>query len=186
MKERKGIVKKIGIVFGVIIAIFLVINLIWFFGIKIRYMSLTKGIDKVVQTEEEKEMDINNITYEKVEDGYRYLVKETSYLNNSGFACVGKEEGMVIETDKGGNVISDNGTNISLFIWPEMFSGYTFGVDVENVNGWYQINVDKDGYYIEDKDVDPENQEKLKEILENNREEIDKLFDLADKMWDIR
>lgn len=54
---------------------------------------------------------------------------------------------MVFETDKDGNVISDKGTNISLFIWPNMFSGYTYGIDVENA---------------------------------------DELFDLADKMWNIR
>lgn len=186
MKERKQIVKKIGIVFGIIIAIFLIINLIWFFGIKIRYMNLTKGMDKVVQTEEEKEEGINNRSYEKVEDGYRYLVKGTSYLGDSGFACVSNEEGLVFETDKNGNVKSDNGTNISLFIWPKIFAGYTYGIDVENVDEWYQIDVDKDGHYIVDEDVDPEHQEKLKEVLEENQEEIDKLFDLADKMWDIR
>lgn len=186
MKERKQIVKKIGIVFGIIIAIFLIINLIWFLGIKIRYMNLTKGMDKVVQTKEEKEEGINNRSYKKIEDGYRYLVKGTGYLGNSGFACVSNEEGLVFKTDKNGNIKSDNGTNISLFIWPKMFTGYTYGVDVENVNEWYQIDVNKDGNYIVDEDVDPEYQEKLKEVLEENREKIDKLFELADKMWNIR
>ena len=31
-----------------------------------------------------------------------------------------------------------------------------------------------------------ENQEKLKSMLDDNRDEINKLFNLADKMWDIR
>lgn len=186
MKERMQIVKKIGIVFAIIIAIFMLINLIWFLGIKIRYMNLTKGIDKVVQTQEEKEEGINDRSYEKVEDGYRYLVKGTDYLSNSGFACVSNEEGLVLNTDEKGNVISDNGTNVTLFVWPKMFSGYTYGIDVENADESYQIEVDKNGDYIADEDVDPENQEKLKEVLEENREEIDKLFDLADKMWNIR
>lgn len=186
MNERKQIVKKIGVVFGIIIAFFLIINLFWFLGIKIRYMNLTKKIDKVVQTQEEREEGIKNNSYEKIEDGYRYLVKGTGYLGNSGFACVCKEEGLVFETDKNGNIKSDNGTNISLFIWPKMFASYTYGIDVENVDEWYQIEVDKYGHYIVDEDVDPENQEKLKEVLDKNREEIDKLFDLADNMWNIK
>lgn len=109
-----------------------------------------------------------------------------NYLSNSGFACVSNEEGMTFETDKDGNVISDSGTSITLYIWPKMFIGYTYGIDVENADEMNQINVDNKGQYIPDKNVDPENQKKLEEILEKNKEEIDNLFDLADKMWNIR
>ena len=113
-------------------------------------------------------------------------MKGASYLSHSGFLCVSDEEGLVFEQDKDGNVISDNGTAVSLYIWPKMFFGYTYGIDISNGDEWYQIEVDKDGQYIVDEDVDPENQEKRKELLEENREEIKKLLDLADKMWDIR
>lgn len=186
MNERKQIIKRIGIVFGVIIAIFLIINLVWFLGVKTRYMQLEKKLDKVVQTEEEKEEGIKKDSYEKTENGYKYQVKGTGYLGNSGFALVSDEEGLVLETDEKGNVISDNGTHVALYIWPKMFSGYTYGIDISNADDWYQIEVDKDGQCLVDEDRDPEQQEKRKKVLEENREEINKLFELADKMWNIR
>ena len=67
-----------------------------------------------------------------------------------------------------------------------MFSGYTYGIDIDNWEEVYQIYVDKNGNYISNENVEDEEAEKRKALLEEYREEINKLFELADKMWDIR
>jgi len=45
------------------------------------------------------------------------------------------------------------------------------------------VEIDEDGNYIP---FENEDQEKLKSILDDNRNEINKLFDLANKMWDLK
>lgn len=186
MNERKKIGKKIVIVFGIIMGIFLIINAVWFFSVKTRYNNLTEKLDKVVQTEDEREEGINRNSYVKTENGYTYKVKGPDYLHNTGFLYIGAEGGIVYEIDENGDVISDNQVFVSLFIWPEIFGGYSFGIDVDWGESWCQINVDENGEYIPTEGVDPDEQEELKQLLEENREEVDKLFELADEMWDIR
>ena len=147
MKDNKKY-KIILIVIGIIVGIFAIINLVWFVGVK-----------------------------------SRYIVKDTGYLSNSGFLSVSIAKDIVIEIDDDGNEIASDFIKVTLFIWPELFSGYTYGIDIDYGDYFYQINGEKDGNYIP---YENENQEKLKSMLDDNRDEINKLFNLADKMWDIR
>lgn len=166
--------KKILIIIGIIIGIFAIINLVWFVGVKSRYIELTKSFNN-----SKNELGY----YTKDIDGYRYIVKDTGYLNHSGFANVSIAKDIVIEFDDEGNEVASDFTKVTLFIWPKWFNGYTYGIDIDYGDYFYQINVDKDGNYIPHEN---EEQEKLKSLLDDNRDEINKLFDLADKMWDIR
>lgn len=186
MSEKKVILKRVFIVFGIAIAIFVIINFVWFFGIKRRYIFLTEKMEKIAQTEEEKEQGINDNGYEKIIDGYRYLVKSVGYLGKSGFACISKEEGLMLEMDEQQNVVSDNGNCVSLYIWPSFWRGYDYGIDISSADENYQINIDSNGEYIEDENIDPDIQDKLKEVLKENENEIDKLFELANNMWGIK
>lgn len=165
--------KIILIVIGIIVGIFAIINLVWFVGVKSRYIELTKSFDN-------SKNELGN--YVKETDGYRYIVKDTGYLSNSGFLSVSIAKD-IIEIDDDGNEIASDFIKVTLFIWPEWFSGYTYGIDIDYGDYFYQINVEKDGNYIP---YENENQEKLKSMLDDNRDEINKLFNLADKMWDIR
>ena len=166
--------KIILIVIGIIVGIFAIINLVWFVGVKSRYIELTKSFDN-------SKNELGN--YVKETEGYRYIVKDTGYLSNSGFLSVSIAKDIVIEIDDDGNEIASDFIKVTLFIWPEWFSGYTYGIDIDYGDYFYQINVEKDGNYIP---YENENQEKLKSMLDDNRDEINKLFNLADKMWDIR
>lgn len=192
LKEDKKMIKKIAksqkenkrykkILIGIIVlvGIFVIINLIWFFSVKIRYIQLANGISKM-------ESFVEDIHYRKIKDGYQYVVKDTGYLGNSGFACISRGEGLVIETDEEGNEISNNGSMISLYLWPEKFNGYTYGIDIETSDYWYQIPIDKDGHYIKNENTNPDEEEKQQKALEENKEEIEKLLQLADEVWNIR
>lgn len=172
--KNSKIYKRILIIIGIIALIFLIINLIWFVGVKSRYLDLTKNFNN-------SKNELNN--YVKEIDGYRYIVKDTGYLGNSGFATVSIAEDIITELDDKGNEIPNSKKIVTLYIWPEWFEGYTYRIDIDDGNVWYQINVDYKGTYIpyENEDTD-----QLKAVLEDNREEINKLFDLADNMWDIR
>lgn len=175
-KSQKNVkkYKKILILIGIIVGIFAIINLTWFVGIKSRYIELTKSF------ENSKDELMN---YTKDINGYRYIVKDTGYLDNSGFANVSIAKDVVVEIDDDGNEVTNDFTKVTLYIWPEWFDGYTFGIVIDNGKKGYQINVDKNGNYIS---YDKDNQEEMKSILNDNRDEINKLFELADKMWNIR
>ncbi len=162
------------VILAVIIVVFIVINIVWFVGVKTRYMSLYHGF---------KSVEVGKgSNYEKVKNGYKYIVKDTGYLGNSGFANVSLDKDFVIDVDDQENEITDNTTRVTLYVWPENFSGYTYGIDIDGPQGWHQINVDKNGTYIPGDNID----DKLDKLIVEYREEINKLFELADKMWNIR
>ena len=131
--------KKILIIIGIIIGIFAIINLVWFVGVKSRYIELTKIFNN-------SKNELGN--YTKDIDGYRYIVKDTGYLNHSGFANVSIAKDIVIEFDDEGNEVASDFAKVTLYIWPKWFNGYTYGIDIDYGDYFYQINVDKDGNYI--------------------------------------
>lgn len=166
--------KKTLIIIEIVVGIFAIINLVWFIGVKSRYIDLTKNFDN-------NKNELRN--YIKDIDGYRYIVKNPGYLGNSGFANVSIAKDITVEIDEDGNEVTNDFIKVTLYIWPQWFDGYTFGIYIDNGKTGYQINVDKDGNYIP---FENEDQEKLKSILDDNRNEINKLFDLANKMWDLK
>ena len=109
------------------------------------------------------------------------VIWDTGYLGDSGFASVSNAPLVesTIDEDGSGKAI------VTLFIWPENFSGYTYGIDIEIDDAATQINVDANGHYIKD-DESIESAKKKQALLEKHSEDINKLFELADKMWDIR
>ncbi len=169
--------KRLLIITGIAAGIFLIVNLIWFIGVKSRYLELTKNFDSELNYFGNYVEDVN---------GYRYTVKDTGYLGNSGFANVSTAQDLEVFIDENGSESTNGFTKVTLYIWPEMFSGYTYGIDIDNWEEVYQIYVDKNGNYISNENVEDEEAEKRKALLEEYREEINKLFELADKMWDIR
>lgn len=164
--------KIILIIIGVLVGIFIIINIVWFVGSKSIYNSLSKNISN-------SKNEFNN--YEKVIDGYKYIIKDTGYISNSGFANVSINKDIEVEIDDNGNETPNDFTKVTLYIWPEWFNGYTYGIAIDNGKNVYQINVDEYGKLLDNKD-----KEIKQPMLDNNRDEINKLFDLADKMWDIR
>lgn len=185
-EERKEIVS---IVFWTLIAIvvsFCIINLAWYWGIKTRYDDAIQDLKKVESTDQTKETTQNDGMCEIVEDGYRYRVYDTKYLKSSGYACVCADTGWMSEEEKPERITTEDGTNVILNIGFKVFSRYSFQVDIENINGDYQIKVDKYGKLVANKYEDPKFIKEMNTILDQNKEEIERLLSLANDKWNIR
>lgn len=185
-EEREEIVK---ILFWTLIAIavsFCIINLTWYWGVKIRYDDAIQDLHKLDSTEQTNQTGLVDGMCEIVEDGYRYRVYDTKYLKSTGFACVCADTGWMSEEEKPERITAEDGTNVVLNIGFKVFSRYSFQVDIENVDGSYQINVDKYGKLIANKYEDPQFIKEMNIILDQNREEIEILLSLADDTWNIR
>lgn len=102
--------KIILIIIGVLVGIFIIINIVWFVGSKSIYNSLSKNISN-------SKNEFNN--YEKVIDGYKYIIKDTGYISNSGFANVSINKDIEVEIDDNGNETPNDFTKVTLYIWPE-------------------------------------------------------------------
>lgn len=161
----------------VIVIVFSAINLSWYIGVKRTYDRIAGDLDKVINTERK------GTTYQKDIDGYTFSLKMTTYLSNSGFLSVEKEEGYVVNLDDELNPISDNGVHVTLFIWPKTFGGYKYGIDIysEMDNLWEQISIDSEGNYIPKDEDNVELNEYLTSLRNQYQEEIVTMLDLAEK-----
>lgn len=184
LKSWNELVRTIIFIFMAIIGTFCIIHLTWYWGIKIRYEDAIWDLSKEIAT---KNYQIEGDgTYEVVEDGYRYRVYDTSYLESSGYACVGKETGWLDESERPEYMLKKDGVNVMLNIGFKVFCHYSFQVDIESADGRYQIEVDRQGNLISDEYADPKYKKKMNGILEQNRSEIDRLLSCANEKWNIR
>lgn len=167
-----------------IVGTFCIIQLTWYWGIRIRYVDTIW--DLFADVAAEKYQIKGDRTYEAVEDGYRYRVYDTKYLESSGFACVGAETGWLDESERADHMLEKDGVNVILNIGFKVFCHYSFQVDIESVEGRYQLEVDRHGNLITDKYADPKYNKKMNGILEQNRTEIDRLLSCANEKWNIQ
>lgn len=185
-EEQEDAVK---IFFWTIIAIaisFCIINLVWYWGVKTRYDDAIHDLNKAESTGQMNQTEQVDGICEIVEDGYRYRVYDTKYLKSTGFACVCADTGWMNDEEKPERITAEDGTNVVLNIGFKVFSRYSFQVDIESVDENYQIDVDKYGKLVANKYEDPQFIKEMNTILDQNREEIDRLLCLADDKWNIR
>lgn len=186
VEDWKEVINVIIFMLLTAVGAFCIINLAWYWGIKTRYDDAIQDLYKPVYTEQNEWEETQNGMHELIEDGYRYRVYETDYLKSSGYACVSAETGWIEESERPEHMNVEDGTNVILNIGFKLFIRYSFQVDIENVNGRYQIEVDKYGNLVTDELDDPKYMKNMDAILKQNREEIDRLFNLANEKWDIR
>ena len=186
IEDWKEIINDIVFMLLTMAGAFCIINLAWYWGIKTRYDDAIQDLYKPVFTEKNEWEEAQKEMHELVEDGYRYRVYGTDYLKSSGFICVGAETGWLEESERPEHMNAEDGTNVILNIGFKLFFRYSFQVDIENVNGRYQIEVDKYGKLVTDEFDDSKYKKKMNAILEQNREEIDRLFNLANEKWNIK
>ncbi|MDE6568831.1 MAG: hypothetical protein K2K70_14040 [Lachnospiraceae bacterium] len=177
-------VRTIFFVLMAVVGAVCIIHLTWYWGIRIRYDDAIWDLFADAATE--KYQLEGDRTYEVVEDGYRYRVYDTKYLESSGFACVGAETGWLDESERADHMLEKDGVNVILNIGFKVFCHYSFQVDIESIDGSYQIEVDRHGNLIIDEYADPKYKKKLKEILDENRAEIERLFYYANEKWNVR
>lgn len=183
-EERQEIVKSI---VGILIAIalsFCIINLIWYWGVKLRYDDAIYDLNKVASTEENTRTKEGMC--EIVENGYRYRVYDTEYLKSSGFACVYADTEWKDGEEKPERMMAEKGTKVILNIGFKVFFRYSFQISIESAEGKYQIPVDENGSLVALEYEDPKYVKEMNKILDQNREEIALLFSLANNKWNIR
>ncbi len=168
---------KLTILGIVILTIFAAINLVWYFGVMNRYNNLAENLDKTWDDIAE------GYRYKKEIDGYTCLLKKPVYLNSDGFLTVSKTGGYKANYDSDGNLIDDGSKAVTLHIWAEKFSGYEFGVTIYNTTSMDQIYITADGEYIPSVDGNEELDEMCSALIEEYRDEIDKLLEIAHEVW---
>ncbi len=178
------ILKRLAILLGVILLIFGMINGLWFFGYRQNYHNFSLKLEaQYVEGIEEADM----LRYAKTVDGYSVTLKMPNYLGSGGFISVEKEEGYVSQLDENGNIIGDNGLNITLFIWPQYFGKYELGLDFfDEVNSiWEQVAIRPDLSLANAEDMDEAYIAYINELISENQEEIDKLIAIAENTLDV-
>lgn len=181
-ENKKITLKKLIILFSLILLIFISINLLWLFTTYIPYNNFAMKLDKYDENGE-------YVYYEKTMDGYTYHLSMPGYLDFSSFLSVSDSEGYVVTQDNDGNIISTNGISITLYIWPKIFSGYKYGVFIlDDAQGiWEQIYIDENLNYIPLKENigNEELNKYIDKLISDNYDEIKVLMDNARSFWDI-
>ena len=184
MKTRKKVWKRLLILLIVILALFAGINLFWLLTTKLPYDGYINKVELVYD-----ETDEEVFFYQKNIDGYCYTVNPPEYLAYGGFLSVGTEEGYVAEINDEGEVISSNGLDVSLYIWPGLFGNIEYGVFFldEGKGVFEQVEVDGNLNYIPDKGNE-ENEEftqYIESLIQENKDEIKHMMEGAGKLWGL-
>ena len=174
--------KKLVILFAVIMLIFAAINAVWYFGYKATYDELASKMDQTIDR-----VDGKTVHYTKTVKNYSFNLKMPAYLGKGGFLSVGDIEGAVTEFDSNNNIVSSNGTYITLFIWPQRFGGYQMGVDFydEATDLWEQVYIDSALNIVSSENIDSQHIKYLKELLSEYATEIQDLIKAAETLWEI-
>lgn len=160
-KERKQIKagKKVFAVAGGILALFVLLNIVWFIWRGVKYGSFTDGMEKSV-------WDTVLVPRYILSDseGYDYAVKYPDYLTFTGNLSVGMPA-------------SDNSPfTDSLIIWPLLDGSYEYGVLLYEGEDAYQIYID-----MEEKPLESE----YHDVIERHSDNIYILLQKADELWDV-
>lgn len=178
MSEKKTIWKKMLIFLLAIALIFVVINLVWYVGVKLKYDEIEEKLSncEIVKIFEVEEV---GVLYEDCVIGVRH----TSYLQNSGYVCVTdiKEFEPFINIEEGKGIINDD-CSVTLMYWPQLFSEDRYGIDITKNGTSEHIYVDKEGNFAPLEEVDSEQEHYAISLLDEYREEIDKLLATLDKL----
>jgi len=174
--------KKLLILFAFILVIFGVINAIWYYGYKATYDELASKMDQTID-----KIDGTTVRYTKAIDNYSFVLKMPAYLGEGGFLSVGDTEGAVTEFDSNNDIVSSNGTYITLYIWPQRFGGYQMGVDFydEATDLWEQVYINSDLTIASDENLDNQHVKYLEELLSDYAKKIQDLINAAETLWEI-
>lgn len=177
---KKRIALRLGIVLLGVLVIFGGIHFTWKLGYMSQYEKIAEKLD-VVYLDETEEEDMKR--YGKTFGEYSVLLKMPAYLGYGGFITVGSETGYIGELDESGNITGGSGLDISLYIWPKLFGGYTLGLDfLDDYNNiWEQVYVNRDLSLSDTEDMDDDYIDYINKLIQDNYSEIENLFNVAEK-----
>lgn len=148
--KKQSKAKKIVIIVLALVMAFGVYNLVWFSWRYIKY-------NHYVTDNMETFLDNKSYVYTD-NDGYNYNVKFPEYLSYTGNLCVADSDG-----------------KCALLIWPNIFGGNKYGVQIDKDDEVYSIMLNEN-LTAQDKKYD--------EIVDEYSKEISNLFQRYEKQWD--
>lgn len=152
---KKSLKKKILIIVGVIVLLFGLYNLIWYKIVSEKYNDFIIGMEEIYPN---RTFAINN------QDGYTFNVKLPNYLSYTGNLGVQPYEG----------------GDCALIIWPGIFEETTYGVFIISDDGRrHAVMLTEERMPLGDAP------EQMKQLVEENKDKIDELFDRAFELWEI-
>lgn len=150
---KKRFKNKIVSVIGVILLLFGLYNLIWYIIVSDKYNDFIVDMEEIYPN---RTYVINN------KDGYTYNVKIPDYLSFTGNLGVHPYEG----------------GDCGLIIWPGIFEETTYGVFITSDDGrTHAVMLTEERMPLGDAP------EQTKQLVEENKDKIDALFDRACEMW---
>lgn len=178
----KKTLRRLSIVFFIVIILFGIINANWYFGYRRTYDLLSKDMELLVdQGNDDKSRFIKEV------GDYIFLLKKPSYLGEGGFISVSKSEGYVVIYDKDNTPVSSNGMSVTLFLWPKRYHGYKIGIDLHDMieNIWEQIVIDETLTVISDNNMDDELIYHLQQLINEYSSEIEELLQVSQEVFKI-
>ncbi len=188
MKNWREGIRTIEYVWMAMVGAFCIIQLTWYWGIKIRYDDAIQDMyaKHAARDGNMGKGKAGDGMYEILKDGYRYRVNETKYLQNSGSACICTENRWAEGSGKPEGIAAQGGTKVNLNIGFKLFCNYSYQVEIENTEGSYQVEVDRFGNLLMNGYMDSQSKEKINQVLEQSKEEINCLFYHANEIWEIQ
>jgi hypothetical protein len=149
--------KKIFIIVGIIVGVFLIYNAFWFGWRNIKYSQYIESMEQNPHSN----FIVPRYAY-TAEDGFTYFVKFPDYLSFTGNLSLGPP--------------MDENLGSALLIWPQFNGEYSFGISISEEGGGYQFYIDSQGNAIDSQ---------FDEVLERNRYDVDGLLNRAKSRWNI-
>ena len=182
---KAAILKKLVVLLVSILVVFATINAVWYFGYQKRYNNMAKYLEKGYSGDVENE---KMLKYGTTVGEYQIALKMPEYLGSGGFVSVSKPEEFVVEQNEMGETTTRSDASISLFIWPNYFSGFDLGV-------WYfdfvgesdeQIMITQNLDLANAEELDPEYVAHARQLIEANKDKIQEMFEVAEKTLEIK
>lgn len=183
-ESRTAIIKRLLILFAIIILIFAIINATWYFGYRQRYSIIAKNLEATYLFGEN---DDDMLRYTQEIGDYTISLKMPEYLGSGGFVSIAKTSGYSISLDDDGNTLEASEMYITLYIWPKYFSDYKIGLDFyDEANSiWEQVELTSDMELMNTDDLDDAFVEYILQLISDYQNEINKLIDIAEENLDI-
>lgn len=173
-KRSSSAIKKTLIVFGAAVAIFAIINVLWFFGYRIQYNKIAARLDASEYTEDA--VSKPRTVYSKTVEEYIVRMTFPSYLQEGGKVTLAKNPDHSSDSPADG---AEEHYSLCFYYWPKPFGKERLGIsfwgneDVED--DWYQVYVYPDLSLVIREDYTEEEIVFLNELIESNRAEIERM-----------
>lgn len=172
-KRSSSAIKKTLIVFGAAVAVFAILNILWFFGYRIQYNKVAARLDASEYTEDA--VSKPRTVYSKTVEEYIVQMNFPSYLQKGGKVTMRKNPDLPPESA----AQNDEKYSVSFYYWPKPFGKERLGVTISENDtveeNWYQIYIYPDLSLVIREDYTEEEIVFLNELIETNRAEIERM-----------